>query len=56
MKINKDYITHEVFSKGFTIFRYYSENGLLLHKKEYLFYSIKEARKLFLTELKTIFE
>ena len=55
MIINLDYISYEVFDKGFTIFRYYDNNGLLVHKKEYLFYSISEAKKLFIQELKTIF-
>ena len=55
MKINLDNITHEVFDKGFTIFRYYDNNGLVIHKKEYIFYSIPEAKKLFIQELKTIF-
>ena len=56
MTINLDLITYEVFDKGFTVFRYYDNNGLVVHKKEYLFYSIEEAKELFLTELKTIFK
>lgn len=56
MNINLDLITYEVFDKGFTIFRLYDNNGLVIHKKEYLFYSIKEAKELFITELKTIFK
>jgi hypothetical protein len=55
MKINKDNITHEVFGSGFYVFRYYNESGLLIHKKQYIFYNLKEAKQLFLTELKTIF-
>jgi hypothetical protein len=55
MSINLDYITYEVFDKGFTIFRYYDNNGLVIHKKEYIFYSISEAKKLFIEELNTIF-
>jgi hypothetical protein len=55
MTIDIDSITYEVFDKGFTIFRYYDNNGLVIHKKEYLFYEIHEAKQLFLTELNTIF-
>ena len=55
MTIDLDSITYEVFDKGFTIFRYYDSNGLVIHKKEYLFYTIPEAKKLFIQELKTIF-
>ena len=53
--INLDLITYEIFDKGFTIFRYYDNKGLVIHKKEYLFYSIQEAKKLFIQELNTIF-
>jgi len=55
MNIDIDAITYEVFDKGFTIFRYYDDNGLVIHKKEYLFYEIHEAKKLFINELKQIF-
>ena len=55
MNIDIDSITYEVFDKGFTIFRYYDNNGLVIHKKEYLFYEIHEAKKLFIQELKQIF-
>ena len=55
MTINTDLITYEVFDKGFTIFRLYDNNGLVIHKKEYLFYTIAEAKKLFIQELNTIF-
>jgi hypothetical protein len=54
--INLDLITYEVFDKGFTIFRYYDENGLVIHKKEYIFYTIEEGKKLFIEELKNIFK
>ena len=53
--INLDLITYEVFDKGFTILRYYDNNGLVVHKKEYIFYTIEEAKKLFIQELNTIF-
>lgn len=53
--INLDLITYEVFDKGCTVLRYYDNNGLVIHKKEYIFYSIKEAKELFINELKTIF-
>lgn len=53
--INLDYITYEVFDKGFTVFRYYDCKGLVVHKKEYIFYTIEEAKKLFIEELKNIF-
>ena len=56
MQIDLDSITYEVFDKGFTIFRYYDNNGLVIHKKEYLFYTIKEARILFIDELKQQFK
>jgi hypothetical protein len=55
MQIDLNSITYEVFDKGFTIFRYYDKKGLVIHKKEYLFYTIEEAKKLFINELKTIF-
>jgi hypothetical protein len=55
MIIDLNSITYEVFDKGFTIFRYYDNNGLVIHKKEYLFYEIHEAKQLFIQELKTIF-
>lgn len=55
MKIKKYLITYEKFEKGCTIFRYYSEDGLVLHKKYYLFDTISEAKKDFINELKTIF-
>jgi hypothetical protein len=55
MQIDLDSITYEVFDKGFTIFRYYDNKGLVIHKKEYIFYSITEAKKLFIQELNTIF-
>lgn len=53
--INLDNITHEVFDKGFTVFRYYNKDGLVLHKKEYIFYTIDEAKELFIKELNSIF-
>ena len=56
MTIHDYLITYEVFDKGFTIFRYYDEKGLVLFKKEYLFYTIKEARILFTEELKQQFK
>ncbi len=55
MQIDLDSITYEVFDKGFTIFRYYDCKGLVIHKKEYLFYTIPEAKKLFIQELNNIF-
>jgi hypothetical protein len=55
MNIDIDAITYEVFDKGFTIFRLYDDKGLVIHKKEYLFYEIHEAKELFIKELKTIF-
>ena len=36
MEIQEYLITYEVFDKGCTIFRYYDENGIVLHKKYYL--------------------
>ena len=56
MTIQDYLITYEVFDKGFTIFRYYDETGLVLFKKEYLFYTIKEARILFTEELQQQFK
>ena len=53
--INLDLITYEVFDKGFTILRYYDNNGLVVHKKEYIFYTIEEAKQLFINELNNIF-
>ena len=55
MTIDIDSITYEVFDKGFTIFRYYDCKGLVIYKKEYIFYTIEEGKKLFIEELKTIF-
>jgi hypothetical protein len=55
MSIDLNSITYEVFDEGFTIFRYYDNNGLVIHKKEYLFYEIHEAKELFINELKQIF-
>jgi hypothetical protein len=55
MTIDLNSISYEVFDKGFTIFRLYDDKGLVIHKKEYLFYTIPEAKKLFIQELKTIF-
>ena len=55
MNIDIDSITYEVFDKGFTIFRYYDCKGLVIHKKEYIFYTIPEAKQLFIQELNTLF-
>ena len=55
MEIQEYLITYEVFDKGCTIFRYYDENGIVLHKKYYLFDTIKEAKIDFINELKNIF-
>lgn len=55
MQINLDLISYEIFDKGFTIFRLYDIDGLVVHKKEYLFYTIDEAKKLFIDELNEIF-
>lgn len=56
MKIQKHLITHEKFSKGLTIFRYYYESGDLYYKHEFIFYSITEARKIFIEILKEQFK
>jgi hypothetical protein len=56
MPINLDYVTYEVFDSGCYVFRYYDINTMLvLHKNQYIFYTIDEAKQLFLTELKQIF-
>ena len=55
MIINEYLITYEVFDKGCIVMRFYDETGLVLFKKEYLFYTIPEAKKLFIKELNTIF-
>jgi hypothetical protein len=55
MSIDLNSITYEVFDKGFTIFRYYDNKGLVIYKKEYLFYEIQEAKELFIQELNNIF-
>ena len=55
--INLDYVTYEVFDSGCYVFRYYDKKTMLVvHKNQYIFYSIEEAKELFLTELKTIFK
>jgi hypothetical protein len=53
MKIKKYLITYEKFEKGCTTFRYYDENGNTIYKHQFLFYSVTEARKLFIELLKT---
>jgi hypothetical protein len=53
MKIKKYLITYEKFDKGVTQFRYYDEHGNTIYKHQFLFYSIREARKLFIELLKT---
>ena len=56
MKINLDYITYEVFDSGCYVFRYYDkENMNILYKTQYIFYTIHEAKELFINELKQIF-
>jgi hypothetical protein len=56
MPINLDYVTYEVFDSGCYVFRYYDQKtGLVLHKNQYLFYTIEESKQLFLTELNSIF-
>jgi hypothetical protein len=56
MPIDLDYVTYEVFDSGCYVFRYYDKKtGLVLHKNQYLFYTIEESKELFLTELETIF-
>jgi hypothetical protein len=56
MPIDLDYVTYEVFDSGCYVFRYYNQKtGLVLYKNQYLFYTIEESKKLFLTELNTIF-
>jgi hypothetical protein len=56
MQINLDYITYEVFDSDCYVFRYYDkENMNILYKTQYIFYTINEAKELFIQELNNIF-